>query len=61
MLFWFNENVSRLLWISFGWALLFVDDFNKPLIKLDIAWIYAFILIVITGLFLTFCVILRED
>lgn len=61
MLFWFNENVSRLLWISFGWALLFVDDFKKPLMKLDIAWIYAFILIVITGLFLTFCVILRED
>lgn len=61
MLFWFNKNVSRLLWISFGWALLFVDDFNKPLLKLDIAWIYALILILITGLFISFYVIFRED
>lgn len=60
-MYWFTNNVSRLLWISFAWALLFIDDFINSLIKLDIAWIYAFILILVTGLFIALCTKYLEE
>jgi hypothetical protein len=60
-MYWFNQNLSRLLWISFAWALFFVDDFIKPLIKLDIAWFYAFVLILVTAFYFIFFTNYLED